>query len=95
MTQANLKKITNCIDRFTFLQCCISNKLRICLLIVEILFLWQGKLTARERIQLLVDDDSFIEYDMFLEHNCADFGMEKQKVSWKGLSYCVHCQTVW
>ncbi|XP_059160452.1 propionyl-CoA carboxylase beta chain, mitochondrial-like [Physella acuta] len=39
----------------------------------------KGKLTARERIQLLVDDDSFIEYDMFLEHNCADFGMEKQK----------------
>ncbi|KAH9508756.1 hypothetical protein Btru_049825 [Bulinus truncatus] len=39
----------------------------------------KGKLTARERIQLLVDEDSFIEYDMFLEHDCSDFGMEKQK----------------
>ncbi|CAG5121796.1 unnamed protein product, partial [Candidula unifasciata] len=39
----------------------------------------KGKLTARERVQLLVDEGSFIEYDMFLEHNCADFGMEKQK----------------
>lgn len=39
----------------------------------------KGKLTARERIQLLMDEDSFVEYDMFLEHNCADFGMEKQK----------------
>ncbi|GFR97151.1 propionyl-CoA carboxylase beta chain, mitochondrial [Elysia marginata] len=39
----------------------------------------KGKLTARERVQLLMDEDSFVEYDMFLEHNCADFGMEKQK----------------
>lgn len=39
----------------------------------------KGKLTARERIQLLMDEGSFIEYDMYLEHDCADFGMEKQK----------------
>ncbi|XP_005099373.3 propionyl-CoA carboxylase beta chain, mitochondrial [Aplysia californica] len=39
----------------------------------------KGKLTARERILLLVDEGSFIEYDMFLEHSCSDFGMEKQK----------------
>lgn len=39
----------------------------------------KGKLTARERIQLLMDQGSFIEYDMYLEHNCADFGMENQK----------------
>ncbi|XP_041357462.1 propionyl-CoA carboxylase beta chain, mitochondrial-like [Gigantopelta aegis] len=39
----------------------------------------KGKLTARERIQLLCDADSFVEYDMFLEHNCTDFGMEKEK----------------
>ncbi|XP_060082662.1 propionyl-CoA carboxylase beta chain, mitochondrial-like [Ylistrum balloti] len=39
----------------------------------------KGKLTARERIQLLMDPNSFIEYDMFLEHNCTDFGMEKEK----------------
>ncbi|XP_025090612.1 propionyl-CoA carboxylase beta chain, mitochondrial-like [Pomacea canaliculata] len=39
----------------------------------------KGKLTARERLQLLLDAGSFVEYDMFLEHNCADFGMEKEK----------------
>lgn len=42
--------------------------------------LLQGKLTARERIELLVDAGSFREYDAFVEHNCVDFGMEKQKV---------------
>ncbi|KAF7491108.1 Propionyl-CoA carboxylase beta chain [Sarcoptes scabiei] len=39
----------------------------------------KGKLTARERIDLLLDSGSFIEYDMFMEHTCYDFGMEKQK----------------
>jgi len=39
----------------------------------------KGKLTARERIHLLCDPDTFVEYDLFLEHECADFGMEKQK----------------
>ncbi len=37
----------------------------------------KGKLTARERISLLLDEDSFEEYDMFVEHRCTDFGMEK------------------
>ena len=46
----------------------------------HILFL-QGKLTARERIKLLCDPESFVEYDMFMEHNCTEFGMENQKVS--------------
>lgn len=41
----------------------------------------QGKLTARERIKLLCDPESFVEYDMFMEHNCTEFGMENQKVS--------------
>lgn len=36
----------------------------------------QGKLTARERVALLLDPDSFVEYDMFVEHRCADFGMQ-------------------
>ncbi|KAL2097640.1 hypothetical protein ACEWY4_006847 [Coilia grayii] len=36
----------------------------------------RGKLTARERIELLLDPDSFVEYDMFVEHRCSDFGME-------------------
>ena len=42
--------------------------------------LFQGKLTARERVKLLCDPDSFVEYDMFMEHECRDFGMEDAKV---------------
>jgi len=45
----------------------------------------RGKLTARERIELLLDDGSFEEYDMFVEHRCADFGMEKQKFAGDGV----------
>ncbi|WP_417321089.1 acyl-CoA carboxylase subunit beta [Emcibacter sp.] len=45
----------------------------------------KGKLTARERIELLVDPDSFEEYDMFMEHRCVDFGMDEQKVSGDGV----------
>ncbi len=37
----------------------------------------KGKLTARERIELLLDKDSFEEFDMFVQHRCVDFGMEK------------------
>ncbi|MEM9249121.1 MAG: acyl-CoA carboxylase subunit beta [Pseudomonadota bacterium] len=39
----------------------------------------KGKLTARERIELLLDEDSFEEFDMFVAHRCHDFGMEKTK----------------
>ena len=39
----------------------------------------KGKLTARERIELLLDDGSFEEFDMFVTHRCKDFGLEKQK----------------
>ena len=38
----------------------------------------KGKLTARERINLLVDPDSFEEFDMFVTHRCTNFDMEKQ-----------------
>ena len=38
----------------------------------------KGKLTARERIDLLLDPGSFEEWDMFVEHRCTDFGMEEQ-----------------
>lgn len=41
---------------------------------------YQGKLTARERISLLVDENSFTEYDSFVEHDCAEFGMQNEKV---------------
>src|SRR5512145_1974150 len=37
----------------------------------------QGKLTARERIDLLLDPNSFVELDRFVQHRCADFEMEK------------------
>jgi propionyl-CoA carboxylase beta chain len=39
----------------------------------------KGKLTARERIDLLLDEGSFEEYDMFVTHRCVDFGMAKSK----------------
>lgn len=38
-----------------------------------------GKLTARERLDLLLDDGSFQELDMFVTHRCTDFGMEKTR----------------
>jgi propionyl-CoA carboxylase beta chain len=38
----------------------------------------RGKLTARERIELLLDEASFEEFDMFVEHRCVDFGMDRQ-----------------
>ena len=37
----------------------------------------RGKLTARERIELLLDHGSFEEFDMFVQHRCTDFGMDK------------------
>jgi propionyl-CoA carboxylase beta subunit len=45
----------------------------------------RGKLTARERIELLMDRDSFEELDMFVEHRSSDFGMEKQKIAGDGV----------
>ncbi|MBK1698471.1 acyl-CoA carboxylase subunit beta [Rhodovibrio salinarum] len=45
----------------------------------------KGKLTARERIQLLVDEDSFEEWDMFVEHRCHDFGMDQQRIPGDGV----------
>ena len=45
----------------------------------------KGKLTARERIALLLDDGSFEETDMFVEHRSHDFGMEKQRIPGDGV----------
>ncbi len=39
----------------------------------------KGKLTARERIELLVDEGSFEEFDMFVAHRCTEFGMEAER----------------
>jgi propionyl-CoA carboxylase beta chain len=44
-----------------------------------------GKLTARERIDLLLDPGSFVELDKFKTHRCADFGMAEQKVLGDGV----------
>ena len=45
----------------------------------------KGKLTARERIELLLDSGSFEEFDMFVQHRSNDFGMEKQKIPGDGV----------
>ena len=39
----------------------------------------KGKLTARERLALLLDEGSFEEYDMFVQHRCTNFGMENSR----------------
>lgn len=45
----------------------------------------KGKLTARERIALLLDESSFEEFDMFVQHRCTNFGMEKTKFDGDGV----------
>ena len=45
----------------------------------------KGKLTARERIELLLDPGSFEEWDMFVEHRCTDFGMAEQTIPGDGV----------
>lgn len=45
----------------------------------------KGKLTARERIEGLLDPDSFEEWDMFVGHRCTDFGMDEQTVPGDGV----------
>ena len=45
----------------------------------------RGKLTARERIELLLDDGSFEEFDMFVAHRCTDFGMESSRPAGDGV----------
>src|SRR6476659_4532017 len=45
----------------------------------------KGKLSARERIELLLDEGTFEEWDMFVEHRCADFGMSDNKIPGDGV----------
>ena len=45
----------------------------------------KGKLTARERLGLLLDEGSFEEWDRFVEHRCTDFGMDAQKIPGDGV----------
>ena len=51
----------------------------------------KGKLTARERIDLLVDPGSFTEIDPFVTHRCIDFGMKEKKIPGDGV-VCGHAQ---
>ena len=45
----------------------------------------KGRLTARERLDILLDENSFEELDMFVEHNCAEFGMDEQHFAGDGV----------
>ena len=45
----------------------------------------KGKLTARERLEVLLDEGTFEEWDMFVEHRCTDFGMENNKIPGDGV----------
>ena len=45
----------------------------------------KGKLTARERIEVLLDEGSFEELDMYVEHNCTDFGMDEAHIPGDGV----------
>jgi len=45
----------------------------------------RGKLTARERMEVLLDEGSFEEWDMFVEHRCTDFGMSDNTVPGDGV----------
>ncbi len=45
----------------------------------------KGKLTARERIEVLLDEDSFEEFDMYVTHRAVDFGMDGQKIAGDGV----------
>ncbi len=45
----------------------------------------RGSLSARERLELLLDEGSFEEWDMFVEHRCADFGMEERRIPGDGV----------
>ncbi len=45
----------------------------------------RGKLTARERLGLLLDEGSFEEFDMYVEHRCTEFGMAENKVPGDGV----------
>ncbi|MFC1887564.1 acyl-CoA carboxylase subunit beta [Candidatus Cloacimonadota bacterium] len=52
----------------------------------------KGKLTARERVELLIDKDSFEEFDMFVKHRCQDFGMDE--ISFPGDGVVTGCGTI-
>ena len=46
----------------------------------------QGKMTARERIELFFDEGTFVELDQFVTHRCTNFGMEKKELPGEGVT---------
>src|SRR5262244_1823689 len=44
-----------------------------------------GKMTARERVDFLLDPGSFVELDRFVTHRCSDFGMQEKKILGDGV----------
>lgn len=44
-----------------------------------------GKMTARDRIRAILDENTFHEYDMFVQHKCEDFGMDKKELAADGV----------
>ena len=56
----------------------------------------KGKYTARERLAMLLDEGSFEEMDMFVEHRCTNFGMEKKHYPGDGVvTGCGTIEDVW
>ena len=56
----------------------------------------KGKYTARERIAMLLDEGSFEEFDMFVQHRCTNFGIEKTKYLGDGIvTVMVRSTDVW
>ena len=45
----------------------------------------KGKLTARERLDILFDKNSFVEIDAFVKHRCSNFGMDKKELPGDGV----------
>ena len=45
----------------------------------------KGKLTARERLEVLLDEGSFEEFGMFVEHRASDFGMAENRIAGDGV----------
>ena len=55
----------------------------------------KGKYTARERIAMLLDEGSFEEFDMFVQHRCTNFGIEKTKYLGDGMVTGYGSTDVW
>ena len=53
----------------------------------------KGKMTARERLDILLDEGSLEEFDMFVQHRCTDFGMQESVYDGDGVVTGSHIQS--